>query len=640
MDSDSDHLLTHAHHVNLDDICSNLRGARVYTAAYFEAEALNRAKVTELVQAVAKAHEYLEVHMETLRAYKLVDSFYGLALRSQVYRITRRIPASQRSKAWKLWQLTDFEYLRNMYNFKETLRIPGDLGYAPDDDSSVGEADLRPFCVTFVPPPIKPSATPSPSKTVDGTAPSTSAKKGPKPKMIRTPQAPKEPSFASPSKQVAVVLPPKSAGSSPPLTRKHQRVQNSEKLVPAPKPTRKAPSAKSVAPKRAASTRAAASAKATVSKAAATQKKASGPSKAKRVTKKPVLIDPSSDSEAESESGDGEEDEEDQEEGTVETQEDGGMLSEEIEAPPVKRLRLEFADGAGPPPPPPSDPAPPLPPTETSSKSKGKQKATAPASPSKRSNSLHSLGDTEDLVAVEGHDAEALSPAEADNVDNTFYARAFHPEISLQYHEPPSRQALENLKLSMLPPAPASLTRDSTQIRNGRGYIFRAHSDLDPHFIRPPQLIWPCTNCSMAGYPEQCEFEGEVGEELCTKCKVARHGRCSARYSAHQLRRVATLLSPISGCSDSTIRLNVDRVERIDDQIALLVKTINSLREDKVRVVQDIADGLDLLAAREGGKDLVDAYAEISDYLSYFKVEVGTYAEGAVSAGGASPSGS
>lgn len=62
MDDDSDQVLTHAHHVNLDDICSNLRGARIYTAAYFESGALNRATVDELVQAVSKAHAYLARH--------------------------------------------------------------------------------------------------------------------------------------------------------------------------------------------------------------------------------------------------------------------------------------------------------------------------------------------------------------------------------------------------------------------------------------------------------------------------------------------------------------------------------------------------------------------------------------------------
>ncbi len=58
MDDDSNQVLTHAHHINLDDICSNLCGARIYTAAYFELGALHCASVDELVQAMSKAHAY------------------------------------------------------------------------------------------------------------------------------------------------------------------------------------------------------------------------------------------------------------------------------------------------------------------------------------------------------------------------------------------------------------------------------------------------------------------------------------------------------------------------------------------------------------------------------------------------------
>ncbi len=90
---------------------------------------------------------------------------------------------------------------------------PGDPGYIPSDDSSVGKADLHPFCLAVVPLPIKPTAAPAPSRSGDVVVPSTSrysclplflfthlfffapvfSKKVPKPKVIRTPQAPKEP---------------------------------------------------------------------------------------------------------------------------------------------------------------------------------------------------------------------------------------------------------------------------------------------------------------------------------------------------------------------------------------------------------------------------------------------------------------
>ncbi len=59
MDNDSDQFLTHTHHVKLNDICSNLCGAQIYTAAYFNSGALNHVPVAELVKAVTKAHAYL-----------------------------------------------------------------------------------------------------------------------------------------------------------------------------------------------------------------------------------------------------------------------------------------------------------------------------------------------------------------------------------------------------------------------------------------------------------------------------------------------------------------------------------------------------------------------------------------------------
>ncbi len=63
MDDNSDQVLTHMHHVNLDDICSNLHGACIYTTAYFESGALHHASVDKLVQAMSKAHAYLVCYL-------------------------------------------------------------------------------------------------------------------------------------------------------------------------------------------------------------------------------------------------------------------------------------------------------------------------------------------------------------------------------------------------------------------------------------------------------------------------------------------------------------------------------------------------------------------------------------------------
>lgn len=71
-------------------------------------------RVTLLLHSDYLPHFSLQdAHMDTLDLFKLIDSFYGLALRSQIYRVTRRIPAPQRVRAWKVWELTGFEHLRN-----------------------------------------------------------------------------------------------------------------------------------------------------------------------------------------------------------------------------------------------------------------------------------------------------------------------------------------------------------------------------------------------------------------------------------------------------------------------------------------------------------------------------------------------
>ncbi|KAK0237423.1 hypothetical protein EDD85DRAFT_951604 [Armillaria nabsnona] len=639
MYDDSDQVLTHTHHVNLDDMCSNLRAAWIYTAAYFEAGALNCASVGELVQAVSKAHAYLDAHMAMLVLFKLIDSFYGLTLHSQIYHVTRRIPAAQRVRAWKGWELTSFKRSRNVYDFCKTLCILGDSGYAPDDDSSVGEANLHPFCLTVVPPPIKPVATPSLSKSGDVAGPSTSSQKVPKPKMICTPQAPKEPTFASPTKKpVAVVLPSQSANS----------MSFSFVLIAPTRKASKVPPANPAAPKPIVQTRAA--------------------SKKAPAVRKPVLADPSSDSDAGSEDKD--------EEGMGEAPEEEDWLSDEIKAPPVKKPRLEPAAGITPPPPhayhprtgvpltgllyfsssAPTVPVLPLPLTDPSTTAKGKGKAAEPSSPASPSpcgqvtrnkksppcSSKDRRKAKKSLIPSGSRVVASATPASsllADNVDKTIYVRAFHPQVDLQFHEPPSRQALEAMKLSMLPSAPNSLTKAPTQMRNGREYVYRCHSDIDPHFIHPPLLTWPCYNCTLSGYPDECEFEGGVGEEVCTKCKTGRHGPCSTRWDANQLRHAASLLDPLTLSSDGAIRHGVDGVEHINAEIALLGRAKHCLHKDHKKIVGELADGLNAIASREHGTEIIDAYAQVSDFLKSFVVCLGEDAGDSGAEGGASDSG-
>ncbi|KAK0429619.1 hypothetical protein EV421DRAFT_2042648 [Armillaria borealis] len=606
---DSD--LVYSHRVPLEDLCSNLIGARAYTASYFESRILYQAPVDEIYLALEKAHPYLDAHIDTLREFSLFDCRYSLALRSQIFRLVRRIPEEERPIAWKRWELTKHEHLRDTYSLDETLCLPGDEEYQVHAEHCVPECELKPFRRHALPPPRRPQATPSPLKSpADEDRPATS--RMPRPTMIRMPQAPKGPTFPSPSnKKVAVILPPQGSGSSAPLTCKRQREQeaiataSAEKAKPA-KPTKSAgalqvPVTTAVASKQG-------------PKVITKKKRAPTPPRTTRAIKKPVLPDPSSESEAESPTGE----EIDAANAAAVAIDDGGTEGEEIEVPPVKKPRLTRPGRSSPPPPPPSQPAPPLPGADSSSISKGKAKASTPASPAKRGTS--SRNKTTAPAANEDGDnlddgGSAPAALAADNIDNTIYARAFHPQIDLQFHEPPLRQALENMKLSMLPPAPDSLT----------------NSEMD--------LNWPCYNCTLAGFPEECVFEGEVGEEICTKCKANRHGPCSARWDANQLRRAATLLDPLTLSGDGALRRGINRVERLNTEIKLLGEAMQLLRKDREQIIGELADGLDAIASREHGTEIIDAHAQVSSFLGSFIVrlgEVNAGSEGNESASGSS----
>ncbi|PBK59106.1 hypothetical protein ARMSODRAFT_983275 [Armillaria solidipes] len=546
------------------------------------------------------------------------------------------------------------KHLQDTYSLNETLCLPGEDEYQAHAQHCVPECELKPFRHQALPLPRRPQATPSPLKPpADEDHPAIS--KMPHPTMIRTPQPPQEPSFASPTKkQVAIVLPSQGSGSAAPFMHKHQHDQEALKASPATKTNKKVKLVEPKVPSKAGP------AKATASKAASKTKNAPVPSKQTSTVKKPVLIDPSSDSKADSE-------EDDAATGEAPAPADEDALSDKIEVPPIKRPRLASVANTSPPPPhayhpltgepltgllyislaAPSDPVPPLSPAGPSAKAKGKQKATAKASPPpvsapKRSRSSHGkqplpLADAIiDETVIRDPSSSAL---EADNIDNMIYARAFHPQIDLQFHEPPSRQALEYMKLSMLPSMPDSLTKPVSQIRNSREYMYRCHSDLDPHFIRPPLLTWPCYNCTLSGFPNECIFEGEVGEEVCTKCKTNRHGPCSACWDANQLHWAATLLDPLTLSGDGALRRGVNQVKHLNTEIKLLGEAMQLLREDREQIIGELADGLDAIASHEHGTEIIDAHAQVSSFLGSFTVrlgEVNTGSEGNESASGSS----
>ncbi|KAK0238226.1 hypothetical protein EDD85DRAFT_790266 [Armillaria nabsnona] len=362
------------------------------------------------------------------------------------------------------------------------LCLPGKAEYQPHGAYCVPEGDLRPFHCQVLPPPQHLQAPTSLVLPSEEDLPCS--------KMIRAPQPPKEPckslcpsltvvpeidsflaAFASPSKkQVSVVLPMQGSTTSPPLTRKCQREQEVPLVTSTPKPNMRGKPTRH---------------------SALTKKEVPTPSKSKGAVKKPVLVDPSSDSDPGS-TPDGEEYDAN---GGAAVFGDEDEESDEVTVPLVKRFRKMTVDASSPPPPhayhpltgepltgllyvsltAPAAPAPPLPPAEFSSKAKGKEKAIAPSSPV--SLSLHSCAvcnkrspprSSKDRrkanrspIASGSKVVAAATPTaslEAAPVDNTIYVRAFHLQVDLQFHEPPSCQALEYMKLLMLPLAPDSLT--------------------------------------------------------------------------------------------------------------------------------------------------------------------------------------
>ncbi|KAK0471899.1 hypothetical protein IW261DRAFT_1571357 [Armillaria novae-zelandiae] len=159
----SDSELIPSHRAPMSDICDNLVSARALTARYFELDACMAASPEELLRVLNKAHIYLDAHMGILRDFKLVDSRYGLSLRTLISVLVSRIPFEQRPLAWRRWFLTELEMDRNDYKLDETFSLPGEEGYEVNGDHSVLEIDVRPFHRLVLPPPCRPVAATSTS---------------------------------------------------------------------------------------------------------------------------------------------------------------------------------------------------------------------------------------------------------------------------------------------------------------------------------------------------------------------------------------------------------------------------------------------------------------------------------------------
>ncbi|PBK70571.1 hypothetical protein ARMSODRAFT_974491 [Armillaria solidipes] len=466
-------------------VAINFLGAHAYTVKYFKSRILYQVPVEEIRLALEKAHPYMDVHIATLCPFNL-----------QMVPLVCHIPEGERPIGWQRWELTTAEHLCDTYSLDATLCLPGKEEYKAHAKHCVPECELKPFHWQTVPPPHRPQTTSSPSKPLpvedSSTAlymsamtyydQNTAGSHGTKSVLLLA--------FSAPTKkQVTVLIPRRISAPAAPLTCKRQHEQEASNTNLAanisvkPQPTRHTNVSKAKPTK--------ASALATTALKYTLKSRAPAPSNINGVVKKPALPDLSSASEAEPAPGEGDD--------AASVKAIGlnahKVERNELEVLPVKKPRLTLNGRADPPPPPPLKCAPLLPPVEPSSKAKGKTKAVAPAlppviSPSKwqrlsqgkklscsfrgsflcrafpRLMQTSSPTAKGNLHTLEGDD-KALLSMEVENVDNIIYAWAFHPQVDLQFHEPPLHQALEYMKLSMLPPAPDSFTKPSHSMRNG-----------------------------------------------------------------------------------------------------------------------------------------------------------------------------
>ncbi|KAK0467464.1 hypothetical protein IW261DRAFT_1574068 [Armillaria novae-zelandiae] len=651
----------------LDDICYNLAQGRTVTVQYLEVTARNAAPTGELIRVVTQAHVYLDAHIDILQDFKFSDLVYGLALRLQVYIIASRIPMDLHRPIWKKWYLTDAEALHHEYALDDELLLPSEEGYKANGPGCIPETDLWPFRTLDLPPPRRPTATPSPKKTVVVPhKPTPPIPKRPRPQMIHTFILLRNSvSFSAPGRKLlGVLLPPAGSGLSGPTTCKHLHDQKVVTNTPIPvSHIRAEPMGERVSRK-------------------TDPKKLGGPSTVSRpkprkafrmspvpnafnllrVAKKPQFSS-SSESDIPPSSDDGD---------ALATQKeplffpsDSDMISDVFIPPISKCARVESPAPKEPtfspprayypltgellpslrftPLSAPSVPTPPLPVEGLSMKAKGKQRATSLVSP-RTSPAPGSAAKVvkkkpvpvpSTLLVASALTATVTGPSNVQGhcVDQTIYTRAFHPDVDVHFHEPPSQDALVRLKMSALPMAPTSLTKPVSQLRGGHKHIYWCHSDVNPYFIRPPTLNWPCFNCTLASFPDECIFEGDIGEERCTKCKANHHGPCSTHWDANQLHNAATLLDPLMLSGDGAIAWGLAQVEGINTQLKLLGQVVNKLRADWEVVISELVDGLDAIASCEHGTDIIDAYASVSGFLKLFIVQVGTSGVGSNGAG-------
>ncbi|KAK0207309.1 hypothetical protein IW262DRAFT_1469686 [Armillaria fumosa] len=579
----------------LADIMTNLNGARTFTAAYFNPEVLLSATARDPFQAISNAHRYLSAYVEALNFHHLFGSQYGLALRIEVGKLVARLPGPLRSDAWSVWAVTFNEEWQCSFVYDPSLLLPGERNYREGHPDSVPQQLLLPYHKVALPPaPVRVSTTPSPKKPTGGTvATPQQASEVPVPSpsglqpcstMIRTPQVLVETDMASfmatysqklaQAKPVSPAVEHHPGPSRPSLTLS----------VNIPKQAR-TPVSTGVAP-----VPVAAESEDLTLFASGVESPATAPATKKHALFSPLMDDEESDIELPPSPK--------RVKGMSTTVPPPHAYHALTGEPLPGALFISLADSA--PPPTPFDPkgqqkVVPLSPREDPPASSSCERG--PAGTKRNPHVLHQTAAccaTEKAAAALKLQPHAAPPsrvhksskpkavtlaspevvkrppvalgsrtAPSPPVDGTVYARAFDPQVNLLYHEPTSRHALEHLQLSALPIAPASLLEPTTQGR--RTAVFGVHSDVGVHILHVPH----------SGDPAICE--------------------------------------------------GLHHADHLEKDIDMLYTIILDHMVERNEVIKGLINGLDVIAACEGGTAIIDQYAEAHELVRSLIIEVGKY---------------
>ncbi|KAK0487154.1 hypothetical protein IW261DRAFT_1558107 [Armillaria novae-zelandiae] len=619
----------------LADICYNLAQVRAVTVQYLEITTRNAAPMGELIRVMTSAHVYMDAHIDVLWDFKFANSRYGLALRSQIHVIASRIPADLRRPLWKKWYLTSEEALQNEYALDNEALLPGEEGYTHNGEGCVAKADALPYRIVELPPPHHPTAKPSPVKSPLVPTPAAVAVVKPLKELAV------HIAFSAPGKKLARGLLPSSRPSSissfflgGPTTRKHCRDQQAASNLPVPTSNLRADPLVPLS----GTTSHATPSKSKPRKAICTSP-APQAAKLARTAKKPVF-DSSLDSDV-------------PESLTYPSSpmlpkeplffpSDNDAASDGVASPVSKHVCAEPPISEAPAPfvmrayhlltgePLPGLIALPSPASVAPVQVKGKGREVIPLSPIPPSPVLFlpsciQKGPVSASKAVASGSKDAGVAIPSSTVDHMVYARAFDPQVSLQYHELTSRYTLERMQLSALPAAPASLLKPTTQ--GHRTAVYGVHSNVGTHILRIPHQYWPCFNCTISGHAHLCKFPDNAtpGKEACLRCQTARHGCCSTRMNADDFRKAATLLDPLVQSGDPAILEGLQHANRLENDTDMLYTILLNRIEERDNVIKGLANGLNAIAAHEGGTAIIDQYAEAHELIQSLIVDVGKY---------------